>query len=102
TRQPLGTLAMLLLEPQSPDSLFQWGYFLEIMNRTEYFEAYAIEPLAQRMLQRDPALAKEFREKLATDSEFAADAKARLHWFYERTPFHDSQYRLYPIARSVD
>lgn len=100
TDQPLGTLAMLLLEPQSPDSLFQWGYFLEMMNRTEYFESYVIEPMAQRMLMEDPELAERFRKKLQSDPGFAADPKARLHWFYEQTPFHDDEYRLYPIARS--
>ena len=26
----------------------------------------------------------------------------RLEWFYEKTPFYDHEYRLYPIARSVD
>ncbi len=102
TDQPLGTLAVLLLEPESPDSYFQWGYFLEIMNRTEYFEQYAAEPLAEAMLHEDPELAKRFREKLAGDEAFAADSEARLRWFYEQTPYHDSLYRLYPVARSVN
>jgi len=102
TRQALGTLAALLLEPQSTDSFFQWGYFLEIMNRTEYFESYVIEPMAQRMLMQDPGLAKRFQEKLEADSAFAADADARLRWFYEQTPFHDNEYRLYPISRSLN
>ena len=101
TDQALGTLAMLLLEPQSTDSFFQWGYFLEIMSRTEYFESYVIEPMAQRMLRQDPDLARRFRRKLEQDETFAADADARLHWFYEQTPFHDREYRRYPIARSL-
>ncbi|NNF67491.1 MAG: M14 family metallopeptidase [Gammaproteobacteria bacterium] len=101
TDQPLGTLATILLEPQSPDSLFQWGYFLEIMNRTEYFESYIIEPVAQRMMQDDPELAKKFQARLAADAAFAADPHARLHWFYEQTPFHDEEYRRYPIASSL-
>ena len=102
TDQPLGTLAMLLLEPASPDSLFQWGYFLEILNRTEYFEEYAAEPLAAAMMRDDPELARRFRDKLAADEDFAADPKARLHWFYEQSPYHDARYRLYPVARSVN
>ena len=36
TNQPLGELAMLLLEPQSIDSYLQWGFFNEIFQRTEY------------------------------------------------------------------
>ena len=31
-----------------------------------------------------------------------ANPDARLRWFYEKTPFFDTRYRLYPIARSLD
>jgi hypothetical protein len=99
TDQPLGRLAALLLEPRSPDSFLQWGFFLEIMNRTEYAESYLMEPLAQRMMADDPALAEAFRERLRTDAEFAASPAARRAWFYERTPYYDDRYRLYPVAR---
>ncbi|MDH3588969.1 MAG: M14 family metallopeptidase [Gammaproteobacteria bacterium] len=102
TDQPFGTLAMLLLEPQSPDSLLQWGYFLEIMNRTEYFETYFAEPMAAQLLIDNPELARRFREKIAGDMEFADDPEARLHWFYQQTSYHDDEYRLYPIARSLN
>jgi hypothetical protein len=60
-----------------------------------------MEPLARAMLEADPQLAAEFRGKQATDPEFATDERARLQWFYERSPFFDSRYRLYPIARAV-
>ena len=102
TAQPLGTLAVLMLEPESPDSLFQWGYLAEILQRTEYIEGYVIEPMAREMLDADPALAAEFERQVAADADFAADAEARLRWFYEKTPFFDERYRLYPIARSLD
>ncbi|MBT8143380.1 MAG: M14 family metallopeptidase [Gammaproteobacteria bacterium] len=102
TSQPLGTLAVLMLEPQSPDSLLQWGYFLEIMNRTGYFDRYAAEPLARSLLQSDPELAQAFRARLKNDPAFAADPDARLRWFYERTPYDDEHYRLYPIARVLN
>jgi len=97
--QPLGTLAALLLEPSSPDSLFQWGVFNSILSPTEYIEAYIMEPMAERMLAEDPKLAEEFRAKLESDREFRSDARARLWWFYERTPFYDERARLYPVGR---
>ena len=99
TDQPMGDVAILLLEPQSSESFFAWGMFPEILNRVEYIEAYAIAPLAESMLAADPALRAEFEAKLASDPEFAADGDARLQWFYERTPFYDQRYRLYPIGR---
>ncbi|HEV8543743.1 MAG TPA: M14 family metallopeptidase, partial [Verrucomicrobiae bacterium] len=78
TDQPLGELAVALLEPQSGDSLFAWGFFPEILQRTEYIEGYALAPLADRMLRDDPKVKAEFEAKLAADPKFAADSSARL------------------------
>ncbi|MFC5372477.1 M14 family metallopeptidase [Brevundimonas faecalis] len=99
TDQPMGDVAVLLLEPQSSESFFAWGMFPEVLNRVEYIEAYAIAPLAEKMLAADPALKAEFEAKLAAEPAFAADGDARLAWFYERTPFYDQRYRLYPVGR---
>jgi len=99
TDQPLGELLVLMLEPQAPDSFLQWGFFLEIFTRTEYAEAYIMEPLAQKMLENDADLNAQFKEKLSTDPEFAKSQYQRLMWFYEKTPFYDDQYLLYPVAR---
>ena len=99
TDQPLGDIVVLLLEPQSNESFFAWGMFPEVMSRVEYIEPYAIAPLAERMLAADPALKAAFEAKLAAEPVFAADPQARLAWFYERTPFHDERYLLYPVAR---
>lgn len=98
TDQPLGDLAMVLLEPQSPDSLFAWGSMHDILQRTEYYENYILEPLAQRMLEKDPALRRQWEEALK-DPAFAQDPKARLEWFYTRSGLADDQFLLYPIAR---
>ncbi len=99
TDQPLGDVVVLLLEPQSSESFFAWGMFPEVLNRVEYIEAYAVAPLAEKMLAADPALKAEFEAKLAADPAFAADGDARLGWFYERTPFYDQHFKLYPVAR---
>jgi hypothetical protein len=99
TGHDLGELAVLLLEPESPDSFFQWGFFLEIFTRTEYAEAYVLEPLARRMMDSDPGLKAEFEAMLAADEAFAADPQQRLMWFYRQTPYFDPRYLVYPVAR---
>ncbi len=101
TDQPLGDIVVLLLEPQSSESFFAWGMVPEVLNRVEYIEGYAVAPLADRMLAADPALKAAFESKLASDPKFAADPDARLGWFYERTPFWDDRYQLYPIGRET-
>src|SRR6187401_380802 len=101
TDQPLGDLAMLLLEPASKDSYFSWGFFHSIFQRTEYIEAYIMEPMAKKMLEESPALQKEFEEKKAADKAFANDQNAILTWFYSKTKFYDDHYLLYPVAREL-
>jgi hypothetical protein len=99
TDQPLGDLAMLLLEPQAEDSLFYWGMFNTIFTRTEYIEDYAVEPLAAKMLLDNPALQAEFDQALK-DPDFAKNSQARLRWFYQRSPYYDNEYMKYPVLRA--
>ncbi|WP_309613325.1 M14 family metallopeptidase [Flavobacterium sp.] len=99
TDQPLGDLAMLLLEPKSPDSFLSWGFFDQIFQRTEYIEAYVMEPMAKKMLEDSPELQKEFEKKKAEDKAFANDQNAILTWFYSKTKYYDERYLLYPVGR---
>jgi murein tripeptide amidase MpaA len=99
TDQPLGDLAVLLLEPNSEDSFYQWGFFLEIMTPTEYVEEYVMHPMAERMLAEEAKLKAAFEQKLQADSTLAKNPQERLQWFYRRTPFFDREWNLYPVAR---
>jgi hypothetical protein len=99
TDQPLGDLAVVALEPASEESLFQWGFFPEILARTEYIEGYIVDPMAEKMLAESPQLKEEFDKAIAADPTFAKNPRARLEWFYERTPFVDERWRVYPVAR---
>ncbi len=99
--QPLGLLVAAMLEAESPDSFLAWNFFPGILQRTEYIEGYAISPLAEAMMARDPSLKTEFEAKLAADPAFAKDANARLEWFYKRSPYYDTRYLLYPVGREM-
>lgn len=100
TNQPLGDLVVLLLEPEFGSSFFQWGFMNGIFSRTEYIESYVMEPYAQKMLDESPELKHEF-DALKTDSAFMKNPYAVMEWFYKRTPFYDSEYLLYPIAKEM-
>jgi hypothetical protein len=75
----LAPVAMFLLEPESPDSLFAWGEMSSIFEQREYIDIRVLDPLAEKMLAEDPKLAAEW-EKLA-DEKFAKDARARARFF---------------------
>ncbi len=102
TDQPLGDLAMILLEPDSPDSYFSWGFFLEIFQRTEYIEAYVMEPMMKKMLENSTELKKEFEQKKIQDTSFANNPTEIYSWFYSKTKFYDEKYLLYPVGRAMN
>ncbi len=95
------TVAAHALEPNGPDSFAGWGYFNIIFEQKEYYEDYAMEPVARKMLNEDPELKKEFETKLKTDEAFRNDPRARLDYFYERSPYYDKAYLQYPVMRVV-
>lgn len=98
TDQPLGALAVALLQPQAPDSLFSWGFFHTMFERTEYFEPYAILPWIELQLKTNKKLAAEFRAASQADKQLLQDGKARLQWFYQRSPYYDQSYLQYPVV----
>lgn len=99
TNQPLGRVIVHMLEPEAPDSLFRWGFFNRYLERTEYAEPRVMEDIARRMLADDPQLAREFRDRIASDREFAASPEQRLDFFYRRTPWFDERFGRYPVGR---
>jgi murein tripeptide amidase MpaA len=97
--QPAARVAANLLEPDAPDSLLRWGFFHALFERKEYFSAYVMEPYAQRMLETNPALRAEFENRLKEDAAFAGNQRARLEWFYQRSPYAEPGYATYPVLR---
>ena len=94
-------VAIMLLEPRSPDGLLAWNMFDTIFERKEYGEDYVVEPMAQEMLAKDPKLATEFRAALAADTSFARSPEARIDFFYRRSAWGDPEQNLYPVARAL-
>ncbi len=88
-----------LLEPKAEDSFLQWGFFNSIFERKEYFESYVMEKVAREMLRDNPSLKREFEKKLASDKKFKNNPRARLNFFYERSPYYDNHLNVYPVMR---
>jgi murein tripeptide amidase MpaA len=98
--QEAANVVIHLLEPDAPDSFMFWGFFSAIFEQKEYGEGYIVEKLAREMLAKDANLKKEFEEKLK-DETFAKNPRARLTFFYERSPYFDKRIGLYPVGRIV-
>jgi murein tripeptide amidase MpaA len=97
--QAKSRLVMSLFEPLAPDSFLAWGRFNNHFERKEYMEDYVAEEVAREMLAKDEKLAAEFKNKVATDAEFAKSASARLEFFSRRHSSWDERLSLYPVMR---
>ena len=99
--QETANVAIHLMEPAGPDSLVFWGFFNSVFEQKEYGEGYQIEKLAAKMLAEDPKLQAEFDKRLL-DPAFARNPRARLSFFYERSPyFLNQKVGVYPVGRII-
>jgi len=94
-------VAVQLFEAQAPDGLMYWNAFDTIFLQKEYAEDYVMEPIAQKMLADNPALAREFMAKLSADSAFAKSPEQRVNFFFVRSPWADPEQNLDPVARAL-
>lgn len=97
--QPDFDVAVHLLEPEAPDSLFAWGMLSGVLERKEYIDPFLLEAEARRQLG-DPAAAGAWAKALE-DPAFAADRRARYEWWFARTPWWDETVGLLPFYRAL-
>ena len=90
---------METLEPQAPDSWFAWGFFDSVLQQKEWFSPFVFEDKAAELLEKDAALREAFHAKRAEDTAFAADGWAQLYFIYQRSPYFEPGYKLYPVYR---
>lgn len=100
--QPSNRYIVETLEPQAPDSFFAWNFFDGILMQKEYFSSYVFEDEAARLLQAYPKLQEALAQRRSEDAEFAKSARAQLHFIYERSPYYEPTYQLYPVGRLVE
>jgi hypothetical protein len=102
-KQRRARLIFSMLEPAGPDSLAKWGFCDAVFEgggqRSVDAGDYLSEPIARRMMADSPELRKEFEAKLAAEPAFAADAKARLAWWFSRSKYEPGDTGRYPVVR---
>ena len=100
-QRAIGVIAYLL-EPSSDESFVKWGMMNEIFEQKEYFEDYAMEPIAERMYLNNQELKNLFDKKISSDSVFANNPYERLNFFYQNSNYYDSHLNFYPIIKLID
>jgi hypothetical protein len=99
TNQPGVRYLLETLEPQAPDSFFNWNFFDTILQQKEGFSPYVWEDKALELLKNNPQLKTEFDNKKSEDSEFANNWYAQLDWLHKNSPNYESAHLTYPVYR---
>jgi hypothetical protein len=102
TAQRTARVIAHMLEPASPDSYLQWGFFNATFEMKEYFESYVMEEYARKMIAEKPGLKDEFEEWKKSDPEAAKDQFAQLGWFFFRSPYADKKMNVYPVGKIME
>tara|TARA_R110002012_G_scaffold17930_5_gene66726 strand:- start:35514 stop:37250 length:1737 start_codon:yes stop_codon:yes gene_type:complete len=87
------------LEPQAPDSFFNWNFFDTILQQKEGFSPYVFEDTAKDLLDSNAELKADFEAKKQAESQFANNWYAQLNWLYERSNHYEPAYMQYPVYR---
>ncbi|WP_117885264.1 M14 family metallopeptidase [Aureibaculum luteum] len=99
TNQPGVRYLLETLEPQGPDSFFNWNFFDTILQQKEGFSPYVWEDLAKEILDNNSALKKTFEDKRANDDDFANNWYSQLKWIHNHSDYYEKAHMEYPVYR---
>ncbi|MDQ3071826.1 MAG: hypothetical protein M3Q97_00985 [Bacteroidota bacterium] len=99
TGQVADRLLIETLEPEAPDSYFNWNFFDAILQQKEHFSDYVFEDLAAMVLEENAQLKKNFDNMLKNDTAFSNDAHAQLVYIYKNSPYYEPSAFRYPVTR---
>ncbi|MCB0474298.1 MAG: M14 family metallopeptidase [Flavobacteriaceae bacterium] len=102
TDQPAIRYLMETLEPQGPDSFFNWNFFDAVLQQKEHFSPYVWEDMAEKMLKENPALQAEFEHKKQTEPDFAKNWYAQLDWLHKHSDHYEKAHLQYPVYRIIE
>ncbi|WP_299213564.1 M14 family metallopeptidase [uncultured Aquimarina sp.] len=89
---------MEILEPEAPDSFFNWNFFDTILQQKEGFSPYVWEDKAAELLKNNEKLRKKFEEK-KKDTAFAKNWYTQLDWIHKQSDNYEKAHMRYPVYR---
>ncbi|MGB7784622.1 MAG: M14 family metallopeptidase [Salinimicrobium sp.] len=98
-KQKAAQYLMATLEPQAPDSFFNWNFFDTVLQQKEGFSPYVFEDIAREFLDDYPNVEEEFLEKKKHDKEFANNWYAQLDWIHKKSDHYEKAHLRYPVFR---
>jgi len=97
--QPKKRLIIEMLEPQGPDSYFNWNFYDEILQQKEGFSSYVFDREASELL-KDEKLSNALAAYVASDPEKRNNKRAKLNFIYANSSHYErNRHLIYPVYR---
>ena len=90
---------MATLEPQAPDSFFNWNFFDTILQQKEGFSPYVWEDKALELLKNNPKLKQEFEQRKKGVTDFKNNWYVQLDWLHKQSKYYETAHLQYPVYR---
>ncbi len=86
-----------MLEPEGPDSYFNWNFFDAVLQQKEHYSSYVFEDRAAALLEKDSDLKAEF--ELMKQSKDSITAQEQLNWIYKHSPHYEKEHNRLPVFK---
>jgi hypothetical protein len=102
---PMGTdkdrFILEMLEPEGPDSYFNWNFFDAVLQQKEHYSPYVFEDKAAEILAKSPKLKVEFEIAKSTHRDTGSEMSAaeQLEWVYEHSSHYEKEHNRLPVFK---
>ena len=86
-----------MLEPEGPDSYFNWNFFDAVLQQKEHYSSYVFEDRAAALLEKDSDLKAGF--ELMKQSKDSITPKEQLNWIYKHSPHYEKEHNRLPVFK---
>ena len=90
---------METLEPEAPDSFFNWNFFDTILQKKEGFSPYVFEDVALDILKDNPKLKSDFEQLKKEDQDFSKNWYEQLSYIFKNSAYASKVFMKYPVYR---
>jgi hypothetical protein len=94
-------LILELLEPEAPDSYFNWNYFDAILQQKEWYSEYVFEDIAANLLKTDAQLKQGYDSMQQANTDFENNPQWQLYWIYQHSAYYEKEHMRYPVFREM-
>lgn len=90
-----------VLEPEGPDSYFNWNFFDAVLQQKEHYSPYVFDDKAAKILNENPSLRAALEQKNKSEEDFNNNPASQLEWVYKQSMHYEKEHRRVPIFKTI-